>query len=187
MGLLAAVSLGLLLVGNQAWATATPCSLYAEVGDAGDRFNPQKVTGGPYCGFSGLLGDNGATPRKVAFDDVDAFKFFFVGSVFDISVVFPAPGGGQEGELIWRLYAAGDLNSDLDLSLGSDFAAGDYVFEIRFRGEDPPYSAAIFNLVDPIAAPRAVPAPGVPALILAGLPGLVALRRRNIRGMTRLS
>jgi hypothetical protein len=172
---------------NVVWAGAAgpppPCSpLYQEVGDAGDRFNPQNVSGGAFCGFSGTIGaDGNGGVQPEAADDVDAFKFYFAGGVFEARLVFPAPDGGQEGDLNMRLYSASDLNLNIDPTLGSDLAAGIYVIELSFQGEDPPFTIDLIrpDIPLPILAPAAVPAPGVLALLLAGLAGLGALRSRR--------
>jgi hypothetical protein len=156
---------------------------YPEAGDAGDRYTPQNVEPGPWSGFSGSIGDG--SPK----DTADAFRFYFEGGDFSVRIRFPDPNesdngepgeGGQESDLTAKLYTDADRDNAL-VSL-TDLNAGNYVFELVYIGDDPPFSV---TLIEPnggfpqlINAPQATPEPGVLALMLAGLAGLAAFRRR---------
>jgi hypothetical protein len=156
--------------------------MYPEDGDAGDRFNPQNITGGPYCGISGDIGGQvlvvGDGEPFFVNDGVDAFKFYYTGGHF--SGLYDPPSGVTRA-----LYHADDLSNPISHS-GDDWGtqpAGNYVFELTAAG-DPPFTFGLFIDLQnpdadrlPLRAP-AVPAPGALALMLAGLAGLGASRRR---------
>jgi hypothetical protein len=154
-------------------AAASNGSSYTEVGDAGDRFAPQDVTGSGINRITGTIGDA---------DGVDAFRFFFAGGSIEFA-----------GQVI-----IDDVASPLALSL---FAAppsgpggpipipypnllpGNYILEVAIDTIDPPFTITI---VDPatggsqtVSAP--IPEPATVALFGLGLAGLVAVRQAASR------
>ena len=182
------VWLGVLLSANVAWAGAPTCNNnYNEVGDAGNRFAPQDVTGGPYCGFSGHIGDaligETVSLQLILKDTEDAFRFHVDAGKYNVNL---DPFGGNTTQIALALYFDADRNNPIPETSSHvwDVTAGNYVLELTYTGSDPPFTAAVFNLdpnpnILPIAAPQQeVPAPGALALLLAGLAGLGALRRR---------
>ena len=145
-------------------------------GDAGDRFSPQFLIGGPYNGFDGMIGDT---------DTVDAFAFKWLTSgVFEASY-FSEAGATMD------LYTFSDLVTPVLSSGTSPFmtipslAAGDYILEASLSTlvtVDPPFT---ITLVGPttagqnlIAAPS-VPEPTTVLLLGSGLAGLAAWRWRQ--------
>jgi hypothetical protein len=187
-----AAALGLLFVANAAMAgtpapLVPPAGLYVEQDDAGNRFNPQNVTGGPYRGFAGNIGGT---------DTVDAFRFQWLGGNFN-GYFFPDTSDGivvAAGEEIFReLFAATNLGSPLPhtgsagYDLWGPIDPGIYVFELSTFAGDPPFAFALLNPsnipFDPALRIAAVPAAAVPEpgtwlLVLIGVLGLAIFRKR---------
>lgn len=169
-----------LVVAVAGWAMASTSSAtiayYSEVGDAGDRYHAQDLTGGPYGAISLEIGGP---------DVVDAFRFHL-----------DATSGLQINNLstsiasvLIKLFADGSLASALYAGIDSlvtgSLAAGDYVLEFNTDLlADPPMSFEIFPLdppfVPPLLPPQTrVPEPATWALLAATLLSL-ALRRGRV-------
>jgi hypothetical protein len=162
---------------------------YTEVGDAGDRFSPQAITGVDVTGIAGDIGSAG--------DPVDAFKFFFAGG--DVVFVGTALVGPGLIPLPLSLFFPPDpvfppdpITPDTTGPGTIGFfglAAGDYIIEATFLA-DPPFSIGVFTLnpdgsLGPptiILPPRVtVPAPASALLLTLGIAGLWRASRRRLR------
>jgi hypothetical protein len=151
-------------------------NIYTEVGDAGDRLNPQSITG---SNINQIVGNIGGVN-----DPTDAFKFFFaggdiqfIGAAFhDSLVAIPLPL-----DLFNAAFPPDPItptSSDVGSITFLGLLAGNYIIEANFA-VDPPFSIGILNPTtggpQSISAP--VPEPGSLALVLAGLVGLWSVRR----------
>jgi hypothetical protein len=155
---------------------------YTEVGDAGDRFSPQAITGADVTGIAGDIGSEG--------DPVDAFKFFFAGG--DVVFVGTALVGPGLIPLPLGLYPPDPIAPITPGTTGPGIigffglAAGDYIIEATFLA-DPPFSIGVFTLNPDgspgpptiILPPRVtVPAPASALLLILGIAGLWRASRR---------
>jgi hypothetical protein len=168
-----------MIVGNR----ARP--LRDEVGDAGNRFNPQVVEGPFHTHFTGLLGHLGDG------DTSDAYSFFFEGGDFFVRTALQINGSTIKPLLI-KLYAddqtllTPDYSNVLTGVVGWDLAPGDYVIEQFWEGADPPVISSFFaenpDLTDnpyraAVSSPQAIPEP---ATVVLGI-SLICLCGRTRR------
>jgi len=171
-------ALGLFFLANTAIAGVVALPFYQEKGDAGDRFSPQNITGGPYFGIAGTIGDA---------DTHDAFRFSFLGGFFG--------GASFMDEGVASLVASASFTKPLNANLysnpsaaaltrtGSDgfydwgvLSAGTYIIEFDTSLGDPPFLFSPSG-AQLLAAP--VPEPSTWALMLAGLAAVTFMRRRK--------
>jgi hypothetical protein len=161
-------------------ANPVHATTWNEIGDAGDRTNPQFLTGGPYDAISGTIGETDVT-------DVFAFHWIADGN-FSATYAGNDPAVGSSLYLALYNYSghvegpllAGFLVSPPGISR-SNLSAGDYLLEITTApdpGADPPYIIAISGPVEfPIAGVAAVPDKGSSLFLLTcGLLALFAAR-----------
>ena len=159
---------GLLFVASLAHAGAL-IPAWDEQGDAGDRTNPQNVVGGPYFAIFGEIGD----PTPPSFDQFDAYRFFFEGGDFGIVLV-------SIKTLDMRLFTdalteLAPISEEENIEQWGVIDPGNYILE--FEATEDPFMQAFLS--GAISTPRATIAePAAWALLLAGLMGLLMLRRR---------
>ena len=163
--------------------TTPPCPssiCYSEQGDAGDRSNPQNITGGPYSGIEGDIG--GPTPPPK--DQFDAFRFSFGGG--NLLAIFTASVPIELRLFTNALVEIAPTLDDVLLETWNGLSPGNYILEVEALN-DPPFQIGLFGpTLTPIGAPvtvAAVPEPDVGSLLLLGLVvlGTVGSRRSRLR------
>jgi hypothetical protein len=153
------------------FAAASSDSSYTEVGDAGDRFAPQDLTGTGINRITGTIGDA---------DAVDAFRFFFAGG--SIEFVGHVIIGDFALPLALSLFAAPPSGPSGPIPIPyPNLLPGNYILEAAIDTIDPPFTITI---IDPttggsqtVSAP--IPEPATLALFGLGLAGLGAVRRKK--------
>ena len=163
---------------------------YVEIPDAGDRNNPQFISGGPYDGFIGDIGGP---------DAVDAFGFGWGGGAFSATAAFnqmiPYMGPPmlmiEEEYVIMPLFEVlrltlftADLTMEKATGISSiqlpDLLPGNYILEVTTTMlVDPPFTVGVTGPVMNPVLPFQVPEPGTLALFGLGLAGLGFARRRK--------
>jgi hypothetical protein len=170
------VALALLFVSNIAAAGVPACPplTWCEGGiDAGDKFSPQDIVGGPYFSILGSIG--GA-------DTADAFRFAYPGgpvAIFNTlldTIPAPLPMQLYDNSLVPVLIppTSAAPGSKFYLSL----LPGTYILELTLVGADPPFHVSFSG--PPISGVAAIPEPSTWALMLAGLAGILVMTRRRI-------
>lgn len=134
---------------------------YVEVGDEGDLKSPQFITGGPYDGIVGGIGDA-----------VDVFAFRWIGG--DFAAVFFSGSDPTIALYDFALNLLGSATGVEPVLMINNLTAGNYLFEISsLVGPDLGYVVGISSSISdfPISAP-VVPEPATLALMVLGLAGL---------------
>ena len=154
---------------------------YEENGDAGPRASPQNVTpptgnlsNSPYGGFSGTIGAPGTSTLVAAFDEFDAFRFYFPGGTF--TATYEASGKTLEQRLFTDALIELASVQTGDTEVWSGLAPGNYIYELQ-AVNDPDYTVTSSLFFAP--RPVAVAEPGSALLMLLGIGALTLARRRT--------
>jgi hypothetical protein len=158
-------------------------TFWQEAGDAGNRFNPQDIFGGPYVGIMGEIGGG---------DEVDAFRFVLVGSsslaaqttCLDCFSIFGVGiGTALYTNDLTPVFITPAVENNTPPSNTKEWyfltSGATYIIEFTYAGTDPPFTMSTFG--EPIVgSAAAIPEPSTWALMIAGLAGILVMRRRRI-------
>jgi hypothetical protein len=165
-------ALGLFFVAQSALAGVfVPPGHYFESPDAGSKFSPQDITGGPWVGIHGSIGD---------VDTVDAFRFAYLGGAFvgpldSVIPIFTTLWTGTGPLLPISPIASPTPGFTPTWSL----PPGIFIVQFSTAAGDPPFTFT--NGGGLLFAPAAIPEPSTWALMLIGLAGVALARMRARR------